>query len=237
MTVGDGDDRQHRGILDVDDEVVADLGHDVAQGLWQDDMQHRLPVVHADSHGTLGLAWVDGDDAAADRLGHVSTGVDGYDEETGRPHAHFNAEHLQQAVVDENGLHDHGRAAEQLNIAAQHYPQDAQQHPLPGGVTLFIDGDRLQSAHGETDQAAKECADQCQQQGSACAAQIRKAVFLQHIGAVCQKVLHGDSPLFFMHRRGRTAETPAAEKSGRGMDGGDYSLRGCTLMASPIMAL
>ena len=59
-------------------------------------------------------------------------------------------------------------------------------------------------------------------QGSACAAQIRKAVFLQHIGAVCQKVLHGDSPLFFMHRRGRTAETPAVEKSGRGMDGGDY---------------
>ena len=200
-------------------------------------MQHRLPVVHADSHGTLGLAWVDRDDAAADRLGHVSTGVDGYDEETGRPHAHFNAEHLQQAVVDENGLHDHGRAAEQLNIAAQHYPQDAQQHPLPGGVALFIDGDRLQSAHGETDQAAKECADQCQQQGSACAAQIRKAVFLQHIGAVCQKVLHGDSPLFFMHRRGRTAETPAAEKSGRGMDGGDYSLRGCTLMASSIMVL
>ena len=29
----------------------------------------------------------------------------------------------------------------------------------------------------------------------------------------------------------------AAEKSGRGMDGGDYSLRGCTLMASSIMVL
>ena len=47
-------------------------------------MEHGLPVGHADGHGALGLAGIDGDDAAADRLGHVGAGVDGDDEETRR---------------------------------------------------------------------------------------------------------------------------------------------------------
>ena len=35
----------HRGVLDVDDEVVADLGHDVPQGLGKNDAGHGLDMV------------------------------------------------------------------------------------------------------------------------------------------------------------------------------------------------
>ena len=154
--VGDRDNAQNRRVLDVDDEVVADLRDDVAQRLRHDDVQHRLPVVHADGLRALGLARVDGDNAAADRFGH----------------AHLDAEHLQKAVVDEHGLHDHGCAAEQLHIAAQEDVQDLQQHALPHGVTLLVNGDGLQSAHRKADQAAEKRADQRQQQGCARAAQV-----------------------------------------------------------------
>ena len=157
--IGDRDNAQNRRVLDVDDEVVADLRDDVAQRLRQDDVQHRLPVVHADGLRALGLARVDGDNAAADRFGHVRAGVDGHDEEAGLPHAHLDAEHLQKAVVDEHGLHDHGCAAEQLHIAAQEDVQDIQQHALPHGVTLLVNGDGLQSAHRKADQAAEKRAD------------------------------------------------------------------------------
>ena len=188
--VGDGDNGQNRRILDVDDEVVANLRDDVAQCLGQNDVDHRLPVVHTDGFCALGLARVNGHDTAADCLGHIRAGVDGHDEEAGLPHTHLDAENLQKAIVDEHSLHDHGRAAEQLHIAAQEDVQNFQEHALPHRVALLIHRDGLQCADRKADQAAEERADQCQQQGSARAAQVREAVLLQHCGTVCEKVLH-----------------------------------------------
>ena len=72
-----GDDEHDGGILDVDDQVVADLGQQHAEGLGDDDIEHGLHMVHADGLGALGLAGVDGEEAAADGFGHVSAGVDG----------------------------------------------------------------------------------------------------------------------------------------------------------------
>ena len=231
--VGDRDNAQHRGILDVDDEVVADLRDDVAQRLRQNNVQHRLPVVHADGLRTLGLAGVDGHDAAAHGLGHIRAGVDRHDEKACLPHAHLDAEHLQKAVVDEHGLHDHGCAAEQLHIAAQEDVQDLQQHALPHGVTLLVNGDGLQSAHRKADQAAEKRADQRQQQGRARAAQVREAVLLQHCGTVCEKVLH---EILLYDSSASPTPRPLPRKTA-GAGGQNYSLRGCTLMASSIMVL
>jgi hypothetical protein len=44
--------------------------------LGQDDPPHRLAVGHAERLGGLELAWVDGDDAGPDDLGHVGALVD-----------------------------------------------------------------------------------------------------------------------------------------------------------------
>ena len=65
------------GYNDINYQVIADLGHDIAQGLGEDDIHHGLYVAHADSLGPLGLAGVNGEDAAADRLSHVGAGIDG----------------------------------------------------------------------------------------------------------------------------------------------------------------
>ena len=185
-------------------------------------MEHRLPVVHADGLGTLGLARVDGHDAAADCLRHIGTGVDGNDEEACLPHAHLDAEHLQKTVVDEHGLHDHRCAAEQLHIAAQEDVQDFQQYTLPRRVALLVDGDGLQCADRKADQAAEKCADQRQQQGRARAAQIRKAILLQHCGTVHEKVLHEILLCDFF-----TLPTPKPlPHKTAGAGGQNYSLRG-----------
>src|SRR5699024_9447285 len=66
--LGEADDEHHGRILDVDDEVVADLGDDVADGLGQNHRGHGLEVVHADGPGALSLAGVNGDDTATHRL-------------------------------------------------------------------------------------------------------------------------------------------------------------------------
>ena len=53
------DNAQHAGILDVDNQVVADLRHDVPEGLGQDDAGHGLHMVHANGLGAVGLSRVD----------------------------------------------------------------------------------------------------------------------------------------------------------------------------------
>ena len=67
--------------FNIDNEVVADLRDDVAQRLRHDDAHHRLHMCHADGLRALGLAGVDGDNAAPDGLGHVGAGVDGHDQD------------------------------------------------------------------------------------------------------------------------------------------------------------
>ena len=140
---------------------------------------------------------------------------------------------LRRAVKDDHGLHDHRRAAEQLHIAAQEDVQDLQQHALPHGVTLLVNGDGLQSAHRKADQAAEKRADQRQQQGRARAAQVREAVLLQHCSTVCEKVLH---EILLYDSSASPTPRPLPRKTA-GAGGQNYSLRGCTLMASSIMVL
>ena len=67
----EADNEHHRGVLDVDDEVVADLGHDVPQGLGKNDAGHGLDMVHTDGLGSLGLSRVDGDDPSPYTFGHI----------------------------------------------------------------------------------------------------------------------------------------------------------------------
>ena len=86
-------------------------GMDIAQGLGEDDIHHGLYVAHADSFGPLGLAGVNGEDAAADRLGHVGAGIDGDHQKGGGPYvvkAHGVVGEVGQAVVEEHSLEHHG---------------------------------------------------------------------------------------------------------------------------------
>lgn len=65
------DDRQNAGILDVDNQVIADLGHDIAQCLGQNDIGHDLHVIHANGHGAFGLTGIDGKNTAPDCFRHI----------------------------------------------------------------------------------------------------------------------------------------------------------------------
>ncbi|MPM97278.1 hypothetical protein SDC9_144451 [bioreactor metagenome] len=154
--VGKADNEHHGGVLDVDNQVVADLGHDVPQGLGQNDAQHGLEVGHADGLGPLRLAGVDGENAASDGLGHIRTGIDGYHQNRHGPDA-FKADgvvgEIGQAVVNEHRLQNHGRASENLDINAQQHPHKPQPQPLDGMVG-FGAGDGLQNTAAKPDDAA-----------------------------------------------------------------------------------
>ena len=151
----EADDEHDGGILDIDDVVVADLGEDIADGLGQDDAGHGLEVRHADGLRALGLAGVDGDDAAADGLGHIRARIDG-DDQDGRGPDVIEAQgvvgKVRQGVEDEDGLQHHGRAAEDLDVDADDDAEDLQEDALGPGV-VFGAGDGIEDAAGKADDA------------------------------------------------------------------------------------
>ena len=188
------DDRQHAGVLDVDDEVVADLRHDIAQRLRQHDVDHCLEVRHADGLGALGLAGVDRQDAAADGLRHIGAGVDGNDEERCRPHVHVDPEQHGRAVIDEHRLHHHRGAAEHFNVDVQDDPHETEQPPFDG-VLLPVGGDRLHDADEETDDQTDEGRNHGDHHCHARAAQERHAVILKDKDDFCAKGLRHECQL------------------------------------------
>ena len=193
----EGDDEHDGGVLDVDDQVIADLRHDVAQGLRQDDAGHGLHMRHADGFGALGLAGVDGDNAAPDGLGHVGAGVDGHHQNGGHPDAvkpHGVVRKIGQAVIEEHRLQHHGGTPEDLHVDPDHCPDQRQKEPLDGRVVLAV-GNGVQNAADESDQAADGGGHQCQNQGIADAGQIvGHAVVrpeLGNVGCQLEQFLHG----------------------------------------------
>ena len=160
------DDGQDAGILDVDDQVVADLGHDVPEGLGQDHAGHGLEMVHADGHGSLCLARIDGQDTASYGLRHVGAGVDGDDEEGCRQHTQVDAEYIGQSVVDEGCLDHHGGAAEDLHIGVQDELDDHEDVVLCR-VLRLIRGDRLDDTHRKADHTSDKGGNQRDQHGIA----------------------------------------------------------------------
>ena len=163
----EGDDEHDGGVLDVDDQVIADLRHDVAQGLRQDDAGHGLHMRHADGFGALGLAGVDGDNAAPDGLGHIGAGIDG-DHQNGRhPYAgplDRIAREVGQAVIDEHGLEHHGRAPEDLHIDPDNHPDQLNEEPFDGRICLGA-GDGVEDATYKADDATEKRGHQGQDQG------------------------------------------------------------------------
>ena len=62
------DDREHRRILDVDDELVGERRNRVFNALGEHDLAHSLPLRKTQRARRLGLAGIDGLDAAAQDL-------------------------------------------------------------------------------------------------------------------------------------------------------------------------
>lgn len=115
------DDRKHRRILDVDDELVGERRNRVFNALGEHDLAHGLPLRQTQRARRLGLAGIDGLDTAAQDLHHIGGGVERNGDKTrgkGAPdlvglrrlEAHA-AQNGKARVVDEQALHHHGRAA------------------------------------------------------------------------------------------------------------------------------
>ena len=174
------DDEHDGGVLDVDDEVVADLGNDVANGLGQNDAGHGLHMGHADGLGSLGLAGINGDDAAADGFGHVGAGVDGDNKQGAQPDAAVAgkgsaAGEIGNAIVEEHGLKHHGGAAEHLHIDAHQHADELQKETLDDIVLLGI-GNGVQNAAQQADETADQRGGDGQHQRVADAGQVFREI-------------------------------------------------------------
>ena len=115
------DDKHDGRVLEVDDEVIADLGHDATKRLRQDHARHGLPVRHTDGLRALGLARIDRENAAAHGLRHICARVDGDDDERREPNAlplYGVIRKIGQAVIDEHRLKNHRRTAKDFDIGA-----------------------------------------------------------------------------------------------------------------------
>ena len=197
--VGEANDEHDRGILHIDDEVVADLRHDIPQRLGQNHIGHGLHMGHTDGFRTLCLTGINGDNAAADRLGHVCTGVDGNDQNGSNPEA-FKAYgivgEVRKAVVEENCLQHHGRTAEHFHIYTDNRTNQTEEKTLDRRV-VFAAGNGIENTADKTDDAANNRSDQGQHQRIEHTAEILITVLgpkLDNITGELRKLGHKPTP-------------------------------------------
>ena len=163
----EADNEHHRGVLDVDDEVVADLGHDVPQGLGKNDAGHGLDMVHTDGLGSLGLSRVDGDDPSPYTFGHICPCVDGNHQQRSDPdtgvalEGHGPVGEVGEAVVDEDRLKHHRGAPEDLHIGRQNRLHRRHKAAGDGGGPP-VRCDAADDADHKADQAPQDRTDNCQ---------------------------------------------------------------------------
>ncbi|CDN45494.1 hypothetical protein BN871_HS_00010 [Paenibacillus sp. P22] len=125
--LGEADDRNERGILDDDDKLVAYGRQHVAESLRQHDEPHRHAAGHPEGAGRFGLAFVDGLDARPEYFRHISGAVDRQGDDARDECRQVDADRRQR-VVDDQNLHEHRGAADDLDVR---YRQEFE-HPDPG---------------------------------------------------------------------------------------------------------
>ena len=113
---------------------------------------------HADGIRALELSAVDGDDAAADDLGHVSAGVNRDDEQARRNERQRRAV-IQKGVapVDDHRLDHHRRTAEDFNVDGDDGVDDLMER---AEYCIFRFRRGADDARKQTDQEASGCTDQ-----------------------------------------------------------------------------
>ena len=114
---------------------------------------------HADGFGTLGLARINGNNAAPDGFRHVSAGIDGNDDNAGQPHTAVTGEdnlairEIGKAVVNEYCLQNHWRTSEDFYIDPDKNPDQLQHQALERGIIFGI-GDGVENATDQADHTA-----------------------------------------------------------------------------------
>ena len=134
---------------------------------------------HTDGHGTLGLAGIHGNDAAANRLGHIGAGIDGHNHDGRHPdgaEAQGIVAEVRKTVEQKDRLQHHGGTAEDLDIDPDDHPDQLQNEALYRMVAFRI-GNRIQHTADKADEAADQGADQGEDQGVLHAGEIGCAVF------------------------------------------------------------
>ena len=104
------------GIFDVDDQVVADLGHNVAQSLRKNYAHHSLHMSHSNGFRSLCLPLINREDSTADCFCHIGSRVNGNYKKCGKPHGHINVKQISTSIINEHGLYHHRGAAEKFHI-------------------------------------------------------------------------------------------------------------------------
>ena len=128
---------KNAGILDIDDQVVANLRHDVAQCLWKDYVHHSLYMRHSDCFCSFCLTFVNRKDSASDGFCHVGSGIDRYYEKCRKPHGHVDIEQVSTSVIDKHGLYHHWGAAEKFHVACHNKFEKSNQCLFNGGVPFI----------------------------------------------------------------------------------------------------
>ncbi len=114
--LGDEDDRQQRGVLDADDELVAQRRNHPLERLRPDDIAHRQVLREPQRPAGLHLPLLHRLHRTADDLGDVGTGVQADDDDAGGQRWDVEADDERQGEVDPDRLHQHRSAAQQLDI-------------------------------------------------------------------------------------------------------------------------
>ena len=131
------DDGDEGGVLQQDDELVAQGGQDGLEGLGHHDEPHGLEVVQAQGTARLRLAGVQGHEAAPDDLRDVGPRVDAQGQ--GAHHGEVAAVGEDDHAHDEQ-LDHHRRAADDGDVDLAEEVQDRQHRVVMAGPLLVVGG-------------------------------------------------------------------------------------------------
>lgn len=191
------DDRKHRRILDVDDELVGERRNRIFNALGEHDFAHGLPLRKTQRARCLGLAGIDGLDAAAQDLHHVGGGVERDGDEAGgegapnlvglgglKAHATQNGE---ARVIDEQALDHHGRAAHDGGVDGRKAAADTlkEAHQV---VVHAIEGLNTQEHKEQRQEECNDGAEGRERNGDLDTADEEVATLVGHVDQARQKV-------------------------------------------------
>ena len=171
---------KHNGsILHVDDEVIPDLRHDIAQSLRKNDIHHGLNMRHANGFGSFRLSRINRNNASSHRFRHIGTRVDGNNYNGCHPHRaefHRIVCKIGQTIIKENRLKHHRRSAKHFNVYPDYNADQCEEEALYG-IVVFTVRNCVEHPADKPDQASDHGSHQCQNQCVFNSAEIGTSVF------------------------------------------------------------
>ena len=118
------DNIQHRGIFNINDELITSGWQDVTDNLWKNNLAHGLTVGKTKSSSSFELPLINSEDTTTNNFTHVGSGVNRNNEYSCQCTVNIDAKSLGSTVIDNHRLYNHWCTTENFDINVKKPTED-----------------------------------------------------------------------------------------------------------------